>query len=220
MDEKHIKILNWFEKELLLSLNIQSLLAPLRNKKLITSWEEKKLEKLVDVDLTSRTNTAKATFLQILKSKGPNAFGKFLNVLRDENEHSGHQSLHGKLVQHEHGNLPRCESEPADLPGERLVLAAPIRHNSLKKMTLGTSIGRIAEEGVETRLEQICKRLQSLEEKIDSFTATPHDQFSEQNSPYGNVNKGHSIRRSEIAGLPSLQAVFSKASCCQCFISI
>lgn len=207
MDDKHIKILNWFEKELLLSLNVQSLLIPLRKNKLITSQEEKCLEKFAEEDLISGTTKAKTVFLQILKSKGPDAFGIFLNVLGDETEHMGHKSLYKKLVQHKHGSLPRCESEPADFLGEKLILT-PVRHNSLKKSTLpgtlGTNIGRIAEEGTrEGMLEQICKRLQSLEEKIDSFTP----RFGEQHSPYGadSVDKRH--RNSEIAGLPSLQSV-------------
>lgn len=209
MDDKHIKILNWFEKELILSLNVQSLLAPLRKSKLITSQEEKSLEKFAEDDLISGTTKAKTVFLQILKSKGPDAFGIFLNVLGDETEHMGHKSLHKKLVQYKHGSLPRCESEPADFPGEKLILT-PIRHNSLKKSTLpgtlGTNIGRIAEEGTREdvlKLEQICKHLQSLEEKIDSFIP----QFGEQHSPYGADSVDKRYRNSEMAGLPSLQSV-------------
>ena len=216
MDDRHIKILNWFNKELLLSLNVQSLLAPLRKNKLITSLEEKNLEKFAEDDLISETTKAAAIFLQILKKKGPDAFGIFVNVLGNEREHLGHKSLYSKLVKHKHGNLPRCESEPADLPGEKLILSTPIRHNSLKNTTLagaiGTNIGRIVEEGgtVETRLEQICKSLKSLEEKIDSFT--PQFAIGEQHSPYGadSVDKRH--RNSEIAGLPSLQPALFKVS--------
>ena len=212
MDDKHIKILNWFEKELLLSLNVQCLLAPLRKNNLITSREEKNLEKFAEDDLTSGTTKAPTVFLRILKTKGPDAFGIFLNVLREDREHMGHKSLYSKLVQHKHGNLPRSESEPAD-SGEKLILTTPIRHNSLKNTTLagalGTNIGRIVEEGVEARLEQICKRLQSLEEKIDSFIP----RFGEQHSLHGAGSVDKRYTSSEIAGLPSLQpAVAVKVS--------
>ena len=198
MDDKHIKILNWFEKELLVSLNIQSLLEPLRNNKLITSWEEKRLEKHVETDLTSRTYQAKEIFLHILKTKGPEAFGKFLIVLRNDEEHLGHKSLYNKLIQHEHGNLPRPLSEPADLQSREQLVLSPVRHNSLKMNSLGPNMAMIAEEsareGVETRLEEIFERLQSLEAKIDFI------------SEHGTANKAH-LRASDRPGLLSMPSV-------------
>lgn len=211
MDESHIKILKWFEKELLLSLNIQCLLVPLRKSNLITSFEEDKLAKLVDDEWTgnSVTTKAKESFLRILKTKGPDAFTKFLNVLRNDKEHPGHKSLYAKLVQHKGGNLPRWESEPANSVGEKLIMATPIRHSSLIRTN---TIERIREEGVLAHLENISERLQSLEQKIDALTTSG---FSEQNveAPY-TTTRDHKRRTSEIAGLPSLPPVTHiKVSC-------
>jgi len=222
MDDKHVKILRWFQKELLLSLNMQTLFKPLRTSKLITPLEEKRLEKLEEADWNSEadTCTAKKTFLRLLESKGPDAFMRFLNVLRDEKEHLGHKSLYNKLVEHKDGKLPRCESEPAEL--EKLILTTPkIRHGSISTKP---NFKSVPEEGSEVRLlepglDQIWEKLQLLERKIDSFFL----QFSEQNnvaSPYTAIkdyeNKEDIRSTTELAGLPRLLDI--KASCMFLFI--
>ena len=199
-----------FEKEL---LNVQSLLAPLREKNLITQYEEENLAKSVEADWNSDTEKAKERFLRILKSKGPDAFVIFLNVLRNEKEHIGHKSLYSKLVQHMDKKLPsRSEprSEPVDMTEkleEKLIFNSPVaRHKSFKARA---SIESVTEEGQEPRLEQIGKSLQqgfqSLEKKIDSLAL----QISRQKdaSYVAAANKPQERRTSEIAGLPSLQSV-------------
>ena len=204
MEDHHIKTLKWFEKELMLSLNVQSLLVPLQKSKLITPWEKNKLTELVEADWKSQNEDAKRFLLRMLPSKGPNAFIKFVNVLRDEKEHPGHESLYYKLVQHMKGNLPRPESAPAPTDGaEQLILTGPIRHNSLKP----PKIGRIIEEGVEARLEQICERLQSLEQKIDYLATSRFSKQSNMDVSFATTHNDKSHRSSEIAGLPSLPPV-------------
>lgn len=216
MDENHIKILDWYEKELLLSLNLQTLLTPLLKETLITRYEKENLEKLIEADWKSETQTsaktAKKKFLEILKSKGPNAYSKFLNILRIEKEHSGHKSLYEKLVEHEGGTLPRCDSQPVGSVTEKMIVSSVsspnIRRKSLKPNTTG--FGSVSEDG----LEQISERLASLESAFKSLEA----RISEKNNvslttSYAVAGKAGEHRTSEMAGLPTQSITHLKVSC-------
>ena len=92
MEKSHEKILDDFKSDLKRTINLSCLLPHLVRRKLLTSKEEQELK-----NQTKTAHDANSEFLDILKTKGSRAFSLFLETLRDEDEHMGHDDLFKKL---------------------------------------------------------------------------------------------------------------------------
>lgn len=92
MDKRHEQILNDFGQELKTTLNIPCLLPGLVKRKLLTDAEIAQLRHPNKPDLEKNDE-----FMNILKTKGSKAFGKFLEALKEEDQHLGHEDLYEKL---------------------------------------------------------------------------------------------------------------------------
>ena len=92
MEKFHDKILKDYLEAISSTLNLSCLLPKLLNKQLLTDIE---YERLGSSNSTEREKNVQ--FLQILRTKGSTAFQKFLEALREEDEHLGHVDLHKKL---------------------------------------------------------------------------------------------------------------------------
>ena len=103
MDRIHLKLLDSFFSELSATLNLRYLFRHLTDRNLITCEEEQQLQKLLKAEDSQPDleRTANITFLKILKTKGSKAFELFLQALKDEEKHLGHNDLHHTLSQHD-----------------------------------------------------------------------------------------------------------------------
>lgn len=93
MDKRHEQILNDFEQELKWTLNLSYLMSNLVKRKLLTEDEVAQLKH------PNKINSEKnGEFLNILKTKGSKAFPRFLEALKEEEQHLGHEDLYDKLM--------------------------------------------------------------------------------------------------------------------------
>ena len=104
MDQGHSKLLDKFSCELKTTLNLRCLFPCLRDKQLLTSEEQQQLRKLLesaqeDDQPEDQEQNATVRFLKILKTKGSKVFQLFLETLKDEKEHLGHNDLYETLSQ-------------------------------------------------------------------------------------------------------------------------
>lgn len=89
---KELGLLQKFKPQLLQFLNIQSLLPHLASSNLITPDEESRLSSTTKTDMDK-----KLLLLQIIPSKGLEAFQLLLSALEAETSHEGHKCLTERL---------------------------------------------------------------------------------------------------------------------------
>ena len=92
IERRHLEVLNTCDHDLMTTLSLPFLLPHLKECKLLAEKEVASLSKpgLNPPEVNRH-------FLDILKSKGSRAFSLFLNALKKEDEHIGHQDLYELL---------------------------------------------------------------------------------------------------------------------------
>ena len=158
-----------YEKDVLFfsSLNVICLVEPLRQCGLVTKKEAEKLKSLAEADFDSdfETNEAKVFFFRIMKTKGPEAYRKFLTALKNEKEHLGHKGLYDTLPK----PVGSSFSEPVETQKEKYsvyLLSPDSRRSSFgKNKTPLPNVESVPEEGM---MEQVLERLEAVEKRVYS----------------------------------------------------
>ena len=151
------------------SLNIDCLLGPLQRSGLVTKVELEKLKSLVKEDLNSdfETDKAKKCFFRIMKTKGAEAYLKFLNALKSEKEHLGHRSLYDVLTK----PTGHSFSEPVD-QREKFKMydrRSSFGRNQRAPLTpVSPTVECLSEE---SSVERLSQRVEALEKSFESSTS-------------------------------------------------
>ena len=183
-----------FEKNVLFfsSLNIDCLLVPLQSNGLLTKTDLQKLKNLVKEDFNSdfETDKAKRCFFRIMKTKGAEAYRKFLTALKSEKEHLGHRSLYVALT--------RPTGHSISEPAEREKLSFSLGRNKVP-LTPGSPTVECLSEESSMEHERLSERVEALEKSMASLSTSqgvvqpPHPAGHKPNK-----------NASEIVGLSSL----------------
>ena len=120
MERGDLYLLENFENDLLETLAVDTLLPHLRKNKLLTPNEMDSLTK----SGISRREAARE-LLRILKTKGSGSFSLFIDALRMEKEHMGHQSLYKAITTY-------CQTEEAETLQAESVISFPQDEKSLQ----------------------------------------------------------------------------------------
>ena len=95
INERELELLTQYESDLIRTLNLSYLIPHLTKCRLLSSNDEDVLTKSIS-ELTRQDSIRK--FLAILKTKGQTAFSLFMDALKNEKDHLGHESLHKMLT--------------------------------------------------------------------------------------------------------------------------
>ena len=95
MNERELELLTQYESDLIRTLNLSYLIPHLTKCRLLSSNDEDVITKSIS-ELTRQDSIKK--FLAILKTKGQTAFSLFMDALKNEKDHLGHESLHKMLT--------------------------------------------------------------------------------------------------------------------------
>ena len=103
LSASHRNILQQHRSEIVSTINPSALLPLLLSKKLVTGEE---FHEISDDSIRLSDEQRNGKLLDIIVKKGAEAFDLFVNALREEDKHLGHESL-AKTLEEEKAKLPR-----------------------------------------------------------------------------------------------------------------
>ena len=187
MESRHDKILTDLSDKIIKTLNLFCLLPHLKGKKLVTDKEEEQLSNSVKTDKEKNTEC-----LRILRAKGSRAFALFVEALKSEDQHLGHEDLVRILTEADEASetgithLPPLSTTGGHFP--RAIKFIP--------ETDGTTAGRTFEAADHSPRDRLMSRMPSLQR--------PKRMMQGNESTLGNLspvqNDSASARSSSITG--------------------